>query len=129
MVESHLPQKPKAGNADAKKAAKPDSKTTDSTNEDGDKMEVDVNSKETLDSLCAEDIREHAKLIEKTMITKETRFLNRVMRSLMALRPKLNTEVLQKAVNTCCQSDSQGLCNVKVCSIVYNQTLRVCLMF
>ena len=108
MVETHLPQKPKVVSQNAKKASKPDSTAETTTHEDGDQMEVDQNAKETLDALCAEDIREHAKLIEKTMITKETRFLNRVLRSLLNLRTKLNPEVLQKAVNTCCVSDPQG---------------------
>ena len=73
MVESHLPQKPKIATNDVKKKLKSDGTSESSTTvapDENDKMEVDSTaSKETLDALCVDDIKEHAKLIEKSMIT------------------------------------------------------------
>ena len=106
MAETHLPPKQKVSGS--KKNKPVTASSSGGPNEEGDKMEVDASTQETLDLLCAEDIKEHAKLIEKSMVTKETRFLNRVLRSLSSLRTKLNIDVLQKAISICCGSDQQG---------------------
>ena len=109
MVESHLPKKCEIVNDATMKKMGPDETASEISHaEEGEAMEVETNSQQTLDIMCADDIKEHAKLIEKSMITKETRFLNRVLRGLMNLRTKLNVQVLQRAINICCQSDPQG---------------------
>ena len=106
MTESHLPSKSKA--VGGKEKDKPANIVA--ADLIGDKMEVEEAppTQEALDILCSDDIREHAKLIEKSMLNKEPRFLNRALRSLLSLRKKLNPEVLRRAINTCCQADSQG---------------------
>ena len=109
MVESHLPKKCELLNDASMKKPGPDDTASESAHtEEGEAMEVDANSQQALDVMCADDIKEHAKLIEKSMITKETRFLNRVLRALMSLRTKLNVQVLHRAITICCQSDPQG---------------------
>jgi PREDICTED: similar to PSMD3 len=51
------------------------------------------------DVLILEEIREHAKYIEKFVAIKEPRFMLRVMRSLVSTRKKLNNKVLRKLIN------------------------------
>ena len=51
------------------------------------------------DSLILEEIREHAKYIEKFVAIKEPRFMLRDMRSLVSTRKKLNNKVLRKLIN------------------------------
>ncbi|RWS27948.1 26S proteasome non-ATPase regulatory subunit 3-like protein [Leptotrombidium deliense] len=51
------------------------------------------------DSAVLEDIKEHAKSIEKFVVTKEPRFMLRVLRSLVTTRKKLNCRVLRKLIN------------------------------
>lgn len=50
------------------------------------------------DLLTLEDIKEHAKHIEKYVSTKETRFMLRVLRTLVSTRKKLNHKVLRKII-------------------------------
>ncbi|KAI1290220.1 26S proteasome non-ATPase regulatory subunit 3 [Halotydeus destructor] len=51
------------------------------------------------DTVTLEEVREHAKLIEKSVNTKEPRFQLRVVRSLVTIRKKLNFKVLRKILN------------------------------
>ena len=48
--------------------------------------------------LSVEDIREHCKLIKKSVESKEPRFVLRVLRSLPATRKKLNPLVLRTLI-------------------------------
>jgi 26S proteasome regulatory subunit N3 len=106
MTESHLPSKSKSSGI--KEKDKP--VLSEDPVPNGDKMETEEipPTQEALDLMCCDDIREHAKLIEKSMLSKEPRFLNRALRSLLSLRKKLNPEVLKLAINACCQSEYQG---------------------
>ena len=45
------------------------------------------------------DIREHCRLIERTVVTKEPRFLVRVLRALFGLKKRLDVNVLTRVVN------------------------------
>jgi len=66
----------------------------------------DTNGKNTMitngdpDLLTLEDIKEHAKHIEKYVSTKETRFMLRVLRTLVSTRKKLNHKVLRKLITS-----------------------------
>ncbi|XP_060077817.1 26S proteasome non-ATPase regulatory subunit 3-like [Ylistrum balloti] len=51
------------------------------------------------DVLTLEDIREHVRHIEKSVSTKEPRYLSRVMRGLVGIRRRLNPVVLRKLLN------------------------------
>ena len=48
--------------------------------------------------LTLEDIREHCRLLERSVVTKENRFAVRVLRGLPATRKKLSPLVLRKIV-------------------------------
>ena len=48
--------------------------------------------------LTLEDIREHCRLLERSVVSKESRFIVRVLRSLPATRKKLSNAVLKKIV-------------------------------
>ncbi|KAK2180530.1 hypothetical protein NP493_439g02016 [Ridgeia piscesae] len=50
------------------------------------------------DLLTLEDIREHVKHIEKSVMTKEPRFMSRALRALVTLRRRLNNNVLRKTI-------------------------------
>uniref|UniRef100_T1IVT3 PCI domain-containing protein n=1 Tax=Strigamia maritima TaxID=126957 RepID=T1IVT3_STRMM len=67
-------------------------KSADSPVGDGD------NNKPDLDLLTVEDVKEHARHIEKAVITKEPRFMLRVLRTLVSTRKKLNNNVLRKII-------------------------------
>ena len=49
--------------------------------------------------LTVEDVREHCRLLERSVISKESRFAFRVLRGLPATRKKLNGQVIRKIVN------------------------------
>ena len=49
--------------------------------------------------LTLEDIREHCRLLERSVVSKENRFIVRVLRSLPATRKKLSNDVLKKIVH------------------------------
>jgi len=50
-------------------------------------------------ALCySADIREHVKHIEKSVMTKEPRFMSRALRALVTLRRRLNNNVLRKTI-------------------------------
>lgn len=51
------------------------------------------------DAVSLEEIKEQAKQIEKSVTTKESRFVFRVLRSLAATRKKLNARLLRKIIN------------------------------
>ncbi|UYV66359.1 PSMD3 [Cordylochernes scorpioides] len=51
------------------------------------------------DALTLEDIKEHARHIEKSVASKEPRFILRVLRTLVSTRKKLNPRVLRKIVS------------------------------
>ena len=51
------------------------------------------------DLTVLEEIKEHAKCIEKFVLNKEPRFMLRVIRALIATRKKLNSRVLIKLIN------------------------------
>ena len=48
--------------------------------------------------LTLEDIREHCRLLERSVVSKESRFAVRVLRSLPATRKKLSSMVLRKII-------------------------------
>ena len=48
--------------------------------------------------VCLSDIKEHVKHIEKSVSTKEPRFMSRALRTLVTLRKKLNQNVLRTAI-------------------------------
>lgn len=84
-------------------------KNVDSPNSNADQSNLiisggDTSGKNTMitngdpDLLLLEDIKEHAKHIEKYVSTKETRFMLRVLRTLVSTRKKLNHKVLRKIV-------------------------------
>lgn len=49
--------------------------------------------------LTVEDVREHCRLLERSVISKESRFAFRVIRGLPATRKKLNGQVIRKIVS------------------------------
>ncbi|XP_023213164.1 26S proteasome non-ATPase regulatory subunit 3-like [Centruroides sculpturatus] len=65
----------------------------DITNENKDTETKDV------DTLTLEDIKEHARHIEKAVLSKEPRFILRVLRVLVSTRKRLNPRVLKTLVN------------------------------
>ncbi|XP_067130678.1 26S proteasome non-ATPase regulatory subunit 3 [Centruroides vittatus] len=65
----------------------------DITNENKDTETKDV------DTLTLEDIKEHARHIEKAVLSKEPRFILRVLRVLVSTRKRLNPRVLKTVVN------------------------------
>lgn len=82
-------------------------KNVDSPSSNADNLMIsagDTSGKNTMitngdpDLLTLEDIKEHAKHIEKYVATKETRFMLRVLRSLVSTRKKLNHKVLRKII-------------------------------
>ena len=52
-----------------------------------------------VDSLTIEELREQARQIEKSVSSKEPRFVLRVLRSLATTRKKLNSKVMRKVIN------------------------------
>ncbi|CAG0894497.1 unnamed protein product [Darwinula stevensoni] len=54
--------------------------------------------KKDADLLTLEDVREHVRLIEKSVVSKEPRFMLRVLRCLATTRQKLNAVVLRRLV-------------------------------
>ncbi|KAG1649710.1 26S proteasome non-ATPase regulatory subunit 3 [Nymphon striatum] len=62
------------------------------------KEKESANTKDT-DTLTLEDIKEHVRHIEKSVNTKEPRFVSRVLRCLVSTRKKLNPFVLRKLVS------------------------------
>jgi len=82
-------------------------KNVDSPSSNADNLMIsagDTSGKNTMitngdpDLQTLEDIKEHAKHIEKYVSTKETRFMLRVLRSLVSTRKKLNHKVLRKII-------------------------------
>lgn len=67
-------------------------KNADSPVGDGDGNKTDA------DLLTVEDIKEHARHIEKAVATKEPRFILRVLRTLVSTRRKLNLNVMRKII-------------------------------
>lgn len=55
-------------------------------------------SKADPDTLTIEDLKEHARHIEKAVNSKEPRFILRILRALMPTRKRLNTRVMRKVV-------------------------------
>jgi hypothetical protein len=49
--------------------------------------------------LTLEDVREHCRLLERSVVSKESRFAVRVLRGLPATRKKLTTAILRKIIN------------------------------
>lgn len=95
------------GGAAAKKQAKNESDDVEMKNIDsGLSSPIDVHSTEgnsekvlDLDSLTLEDLKEHARQIEKSVSSKEPRFVLRVFRSLAATRKRINSRVMRKLIN------------------------------
>ncbi|XP_013773672.2 26S proteasome non-ATPase regulatory subunit 3-like [Limulus polyphemus] len=54
--------------------------------------------KQDTDLLTIEDLKEHARHIEKSVSSKEPRFIFRVLRALVTTRKKLNSKVLRKII-------------------------------
>nr|QBH73731.1 26S proteasome regulatory subunit S3 [Thermobia domestica] len=79
----------------AEQVADVDMKNADSPAGDGDTGET----KKDVDLLTIEDIREHARQIEKAVNNKEPRFILRVLRALPNTRRKLNAVVLRRIIN------------------------------
>ena len=73
-------------------AKKPDEKAKDKPED-----EPTVEKKDPV-ILTLEDIREHCRLLERSVVTKENRFAVRVLRALPATRKKLSAVVLRKIV-------------------------------
>ena len=73
-------------------AKKSDEKAKDKTED-----EPTVEKKDPV-ILTLEDIREHCRLLERSVVTKENRFAVRVLRALPATRKKLSAVVLRKIV-------------------------------
>jgi len=61
-------------------------------------------SQDEINKLTIEDIKDQLKQIEKSVVSKEPRYLSRVLRSLTSTRKKLNVEVLSKLVSLYTQS-------------------------
>nr|QBH73728.1 26S proteasome regulatory subunit S3 [Nicoletia phytophila] len=73
--------------------------------------------KKDSDLLTIEDIREHARQIEKSVHSKEPRFILRVLRALPNTRRKLNYVVLKRIINgfyTHSQKDKESILNFVV---------------
>ena len=49
--------------------------------------------------LTLEDVREHCRLLERSVVSKESRFAVRVLRGLPATRKKLNSAILKKIIS------------------------------
>ena len=49
--------------------------------------------------LTLEDVREHCRLLERSVVSKETRFAVRVLRGLPATRKKLTNPILKRIIN------------------------------
>ena len=64
------------------------------------KEEPEKEEKKDPDLLTVEDIREHCKLIRRSVDSKETRFVQRVLRALPVTRRKLNPVVLRTILKT-----------------------------
>ncbi|XP_074652756.1 26S proteasome non-ATPase regulatory subunit 3-like [Tubulanus polymorphus] len=65
-------------------------------------------SKVDTELLTIEDVKEHVKHIEKTVSTKEPRFVTRALRGLASLRKKLNHTILRKCINGYLPSSSSA---------------------
>ncbi len=50
-------------------------------------------------TLTLEDVREHCRLLERSVVSKESRFAVRVMRGLPATRKKLTGAILKKIIS------------------------------
>ena len=64
------------------------------------KEEPEKEEKKDPDLLTVEDIREHCKLIRRSVDSKESRFVQRVLRALPVTRRKLNPVVLRTILKT-----------------------------
>ena len=64
------------------------------------KSEKEVPKEEKKDpaTLTLEDVREHCRLLERSVVSKESRFAVRVMRGLPATRKKLTTSILKRII-------------------------------
>ena len=62
--------------------------------------EKEKEEKKDPDLLTVEDIREHCKLIRRSVDSKESRFVQRVLRALPVTRRKLNPVVLRTILKT-----------------------------
>ena len=71
-------------------------KNTDKDKEKADEEHIPEKKDPVL--LTLEDIREHCRLLERSVVTKENRFAVRVLRGLPATRKKLSPLVLRKIV-------------------------------
>lgn len=60
-------------------------------------------SQEEIDRVSYEDIKDQLKQIEKSFVTKEPRYLLRVLRSLVNTRKKINEQILQKLITNYAQ--------------------------
>ena len=58
-----------------------------------------INNKTYIYVFCSTDIRDHIRHIEKSVVTKEPRFMSRALRALVSLRRKLNDNVLCQALH------------------------------
>merc|ERR1719500_2751757 len=65
-----------------------------------DAVEEEKVEKKDPNLLSVEDIREHCKLIRRSVETKETRFMLRVLRALPVTRRKINPVVLRSILKT-----------------------------
>jgi 26S proteasome regulatory subunit N3 len=67
---------------------------------EAEKTEKEVPKEEKKDpaTLTLEDVREHCRLLERSVVSKESRFAVRVMRGLPATRKKLTTPILKRII-------------------------------
>jgi len=61
-------------------------------------------TQEEIDKVSFEDMKDQLKQIEKSVLTKEPRYLSRVLRSLLNTRKKLNEKILLKLLTSYAQS-------------------------
>lgn len=70
--------------------------------------EQKVKSQEEIDRVSYEDIKDQLKQIEKSFVTKEPRYLLRVLRSLVNTRKKINEQILQKLITNFAQAATKA---------------------
>ena len=71
------------------------------------KVTVEGDAAKDVDLLTLEDIRDQIRYIEKAVATKELHFMTRVLRGIVLIRRKLNSNVLRGLVHTYFAPQSQ----------------------
>lgn len=71
------------------------------------KVTVELDAPKDVDLLTLEDIRDQIRYIEKSVVTKELHFMTRVLRGIVPIRRKINSNVLRGLVHTYFAPQSQ----------------------